>query len=198
MPDRRFFEEQQRRQRARMVGREQEAQAAMAKLASTAEPKDRFGQVLGIGDMVLYDPAAPNVFLIDDIVKTSALDPSAPPGLVTLRLSCQFQVHLNALQLPQNLIRVGFSTPEGPRMGQQTAPPEVTVEKVAEDPITETEDAPRVSSTPLTNTYDKDFAEEKPMPHKSALPCGCDETAGWICEQHRQAPSDGPLVTLTD
>lgn len=169
MPDRRFFEEQQRRQRARMIGREQEAQAAMAKLASTAEPKDRFGQVLSPGDMILYDPPQPNVFILDDIVKTSALDPSAPPGLVTLRVRAEFQIVLNALQLPQNIIRVGFSTPEGPQLGQKPAPPEMTVEKVP-DPDSEPE-------------FTK--ASETGPAHKSALPCGCDETAGWICEAHR-------------
>lgn len=143
MPDRRFFEEQARRRQARGVGREQEAQAAMAKLAATAEPKDRFGQVVGVGDLILYDPPAPNVFVVDDVVKTSALDPTAPPGVVTLKLRAEFQIHLNALQLPQNIIRVGFSTPEGPKVAvPQTGTTEVTIEKVTDEQDPPSDDDP--------------------------------------------------------
>lgn len=138
MPDNRFFEQQELRKKQSQTALNQEhlkaQQAAFVRAAAHAEPMDRFGQVLKEGDLVVYRPPIDNVFHIDKITKTSALDPKAPPGVVTLILSVQMPVHAQALQYIQNMIRVGHagSAEQADEALAEGNAPEVTIERVAE------------------------------------------------------------------
>lgn len=134
MPGKDFFDRQRARQMMSQQGRSAEAAAAMARLAGTEEPKDRFGQPIRVGDLVVYRPPQDDVFQIVEVQRTSAVNPTAPPGIVTIVLSATFPVHANVLQRIGNMIRCGHVQGEAEAAAMQAEANGSEHESLADEP----------------------------------------------------------------
>jgi len=166
--DERFarMREQRMRQSAQDIHRMM-ASAPGGQPAIPAEPTDRFGVPIRVGDLVMYRANVDPIYEVIDV--KPVLHPSAPPGSVAITLQIQMPVHSSTLGPSQAFVVWGNVA-----QLQEPKPAEVEMTKPVEAP-----------------------AEPKKA---SAQPCGCDDAAGWVCEQHRakDADSERPLVTLTD
>lgn len=106
------------------------AQRAQAKVQSgVIPPRDRFGNAIQPGDLVVYHPPVDLVFQVKDV--KPVMDPRAPQGLVNVVLVVEVPVGVNVSQVTGNFIRVG-------RIQEQVEAGESVSESSAEEPTSET------------------------------------------------------------
>jgi hypothetical protein len=160
--DERFAEMRRQRMQQSQAAQRSQLVGALGSIPSAqAEPRDRFGVPIRVGDLVIHKVEPDPIFEVLDV--KPVLAPNAPPGLCILTLAIQMPIYVSTQQPIGNLLVWG-----NVKEAAEPVQPEAVITKVAEDP----------------SNIEK--------PHTSALPCGCDESANWKCDEHRS------VIALTD
>ncbi len=91
-----------RRQRMEQSQQAQRRQLLGGIPSAQAEPRDRFGVPIRVGDLVIHRPEPDPIFEVVDV--KPVMNPQMPPGMVIVTLAIQMPVYLSTLQPTGNVM----------------------------------------------------------------------------------------------